>query len=385
MSQTFAWTPECYERSFSSRCWWFTPYDGGKWSDSIRTDNELQAIVEMEYRLAPIPLWAQQIVERSINQACPCGHYLFPLPYLEVLDAIGTRQPPTLVHSCFTAERQRKRQAMDYVLCLDAWLAGAPPDTPARELDTLGSRKADWAAICADLWQVLGERTELKEHLVERILHTIRWAIKFTFWDNDQASEFGRDQYLGDYARTQGAASIDGYYERSPFYYEQASPHIQGLETHLAEICPDWDRFRAHMMEWWLCAPKSFRFLERILWAIGQERPPRSSDRVPGFLQCEDTFPNQDNAARWWTSFCAALGAWWQQSGAEQTLDANIVAQVWQRLETPTPLKQWLARLFLHKLERLEANGEQLAHLVNAGHTHKRGTKPLQISDYSRH
>lgn len=101
--------------------------------------------------------------------------------------------------------------------------------------------------------------------------------------------------------------------------------NIQRLEAHLAEICPDWDRFRAQMMEWWLCAPKSFRFLERILWAIGQERPPQNSDRVPGFLQCEDTYPSQDDAARWWTSFCAALNAWWRQPEPEPFRDFGYI------------------------------------------------------------
>ena len=122
----FQWTAQTYERSRSSRCWWCTPYDGGEWNDQISQDEELRQIVEMEAALSEVPAWARRITERSIRAACPCGHYLFPMPYLEVLDAIGAQSPPPLVHSCFAVERERKCQAQEYALCLDAWSAGAP-------------------------------------------------------------------------------------------------------------------------------------------------------------------------------------------------------------------------------------------------------------------
>lgn len=378
---TFQWCKETYEGSISSRCWWFTPYDGGQWNDLICTDDELRQIIEMEAILDDVPQWARQIVERSINAACPCGHYLFPLPWLEVLDAIGSQTPPTFVHNCFTVEGGRKRQAQDYALCLDAWLAGSPSKAPARELSELGYRHIDWHAVCDDLWQVLGERTQVKELLVDRVLHSIRWAVKFTFWDRAATSLFGRDQYLGDFSRTDGQISIDGYYDRPTFHYEQASPRVQRLEARLAEVCPDWDVWRGQLGEWWLCAPKSFRFLERILWSVGREHPLRPTDRVPGFLHCEDTYPSQDDAAPWWTAFCAALDGWWR----DQPTSDEVARDTEWRLGEPTPIKRWLVRLYLRKLRRLEENGVQLTQLVNARsgsseHAHRRGAKPLQVT-----
>jgi hypothetical protein len=376
----FTWSKETYEQSLSSRCWWFTPYDGGKWSDAIQADGELRQIVEMEAALGDVPAWAGQIVSRSIRSACPCGHYLFPQPYLEVLDAMGNTAAPDVVHSCFAVARARKQQAQDYALCLDAWLAGAPPDAPSRELTALGYRQIDWHATCAALWQTLGERTETKRLLVTRILHSLRWSIKFTFWDDadghPSASTFGRDQYLGDYSRVDdgtGKASIDGYYERPTFSYEQASPRVQRMEAQLAELLPDWAVWRAQLVEWWLCAPKSFRFLERILWAIGQGRPLQPGDRVPGFLRCEDTYPDQDQAAQWWADFRAALERWWRA----QPADSEVALDIQARLGAPTPVKRWLVRLFLHKLVCLEENGAQLASLVRADHDHRRGTQPI--------
>ncbi len=377
---SFQWNKDTYERSLSSRCWWFTPYDGGGWSDTIRVDDELRQIVEMETMLGDVPPWARQIVERSIRSACPCGHYLFPQPYLEVLDSIGAQAVPDLVHSCFTVARARKRQGQDYALCLDAWLASTSPEAPARELNTLGYRQIDWQATCAALWQTLGERTEAKELLVARMLHSLRWAIKFTFWDDDPATVFGRDQYLGDYARADsgaGAASVDGYYERPTFYYEQASPRVQRMEARLAELLPDWTVWRGQLTEWWLCAPKAFRFLERILWAIGQGHPVRSGDRVPRFLRCEDTYPDQAEAARWWIAFCAALDGWWRR----QPAGSEVATDVQERLGASTPVKRWLVRLFLRKLVCLEENGAQLASLVHLDHNHRRGMQPIRLPD----
>jgi len=49
----------------------------------------------------------------------------------------------------------------------------------ARELMALGHRKIDWMAVCADLWKVLGDRSERKCLLVERLLHLIRYSIKW--------------------------------------------------------------------------------------------------------------------------------------------------------------------------------------------------------------
>jgi len=48
---------ETFERSISSRCWWFTPYDNG-WDPSrglIAADNELREIVATEVSLGEVP------------------------------------------------------------------------------------------------------------------------------------------------------------------------------------------------------------------------------------------------------------------------------------------------------------------------------------------
>jgi hypothetical protein len=94
---------------------------------------------------------------------------------------------------------------------------------------------------------------------------------------------------------------------------------------------------------------------------------------VPGFLRCEDTYPDQDEAAKWWASFSLALEGWWQ----ERPEKGDIADDVNGRLGEITPVKRWLVRLFIKKLRMLEANGEQFTQLISPKHSHKRGKKPI--------
>ena len=370
------WSKEGYEASVTSRCWWYTPYDEG-WDKcpAMAEDEELRAIVAMERELGGVPAWAERTVERSIQRACPCGHYLFPKPCLEALDAIGAETPPEFVHGCVTVERDRKRAMMDYVLALDAWLAGAAAEDAARELNALGCRRIDWDAACRDLWRVLGEHTELRHLLIERLIHSQRFKIKRSPWDGDLASEFGRDQFLGSIGAAENPAKTYGYSGRDvPGLDEGASPRVARMEAGLAELCPEWDTMRSYIQYGWLCAPKAFRYLERLLWAIGQERPPRPDDRVPGFLQIDDTHPNQDEAAAWWQAFVAALEAWWQG----QPASGPVVEDVARRLGKATPVKRWLVRLFRRKLRFYASYDEEgLDRLIHPRPRARRGTRPV--------
>ncbi len=369
------WCKESYESSVSSRCWWYTPYDDG-WDGypELAGDDELRQIVEMEQALGPVPEWARRIVERSISFACPCGHYLFPRPYLEVIEAIGSQTPPAFVHGCFTVGRERKRQMMDYVFCLDAWLAGASAEDAARELNALGYRRIDWDRVCADLWEALGGHTELKDLLVERLIHSQRLKIKRSPWDDDLATDFGRDQFLGAMFGCENPAKTYSHIDGDvPGFDEAASPRVQRLESRLADLCPDWDKMRFHINFGWLCAPRAFRFLERRLGAIGQERPPQRADRVPGFLQIDDTHPDQGEAAAWWEAFTAALDRWWRG----QPEASEVTGDVIRLLGEATAVKQWLVRLFLKKLRCYALNDEGLRRLVHPKPHNRRGTRPV--------
>jgi hypothetical protein len=365
------WTKSSYESSTSSRCWWFTPYDAG-WDDShrygrdLRDDGELREIVAMEWGLGPLPEWARDIVEGAIRWLPPCGHYLFPRAYCEAAAAIGSAAPPVFIHGCYTVERGRKERMADYLLCLDAWLAGAGAKAPAAELAASSSAPIDWPSVCSSLWQVLGDRTETKELLVERILHRQRWWLKSMAWDDDTRDRWCRDQYLGD---TQcGGDHYGNPSFRDPYFVEQKSPRIEWIESRLKGTCENWEWFRTAIDESWLCAPKAFRFLERMVWAVGAGRP--AADEVPSYLQCDDTYPNAEATAAWWRVFLDDLRSWWRRGECSQAT-ADLLGE-------STPVKTWLVRLLVRRLELCES--EELAKLVRPQAGARRGSGPLFIS-----
>lgn len=361
---TSGWNRQAWERAVSARCWWYTPYDAG-WNGckehgrDLAADAELRDIVRMERELGHVPAWARAVVERNINYLPPCGHCHFPLAFTDVVDLIGRERAPDFVHTCYTANRDRKERAQDYLFCLDAWVAGARAGDAARELAIRTRPGPDWPRLCHDLWQVLGERTELKELLVERTLHRYRWWVKTLAWDDDARDAFGRDMYLGDVRGSRDAYGNPDFLD--PYFVEPQTPRVQRLEKRIAALTADWGFFKDCVDDSWLCAPKTFRFLERNLWGIGKQRSCLPDEAVPGFLQCEDTYPRRDEAVRWWREFTAALAAWWQ---GEPPV-GQIAADAAGRLAAHTPVKQWLVRLYVHKLRHLEMNTRDgLAKLV---------------------
>ena len=358
MTPQGSWNRDSYKSCVSSRCWWYTPYDGATWNEYVASDDELRSIVGMEQDLAPVPDWARRVAERSINGMPPCGHYLFPKPFLIVVGEIGAETPVRFLPGCFCAEPRRCEEVGDYCLCLEGWLKGEAPEVIAAELARAACRPIDWSAVCRDLWSVLGEHGELKDRLVERVLLNARLAIHSAAWEDDDLH---------------GDAQPPGAERATPPDASELEARVRMLDELLADTCPEWERMRAGILEWWLCAPKSCRFLERILWAVGKERPPQLEDVVPGYLRCEDTYPNQDEATAWWGEFCAALDGWWRGTPRSGT----VAGDVNRRLGKSTPVKRWLVRLLLRKLRLLEENDEQLTRLVRADHGNRRGTSRL--------
>jgi hypothetical protein len=235
---------------------------------------------------------------------------------------------------------------LDYILCLDGWLAGAAPEEAAGELVARRREVADWPTVCTGLWRVLGDRTEVKEALVARVLHRQRWWVKTLIWDDDRRDLFVRGAYLADVRSERDSYGNPPFGD--PYFVELAAPRVKQWYEYLERCCPAWDGLRPLTEESWLCAPKAFRFLERALWVIGKERPLTPADEpVPGFLQCEDTLPDKQRAARWWREFLIALRGWWQgEPGA-----GEVAVEVEGRLGSTTPVKRWLVRLSVRKLE----------------------------------
>jgi hypothetical protein len=362
VKQPFQWSKETYERTLSSRCWYYTPYSEG-WDacKEVSCDRELQRTVAMECALPNVPAWAAEIAERFIRYLPGCPHCAFPRPFLDVVDAIGAQSPPKFVHGCYTADGVRKRRMLDYIFCLDAWLAGATAEQAAAEIKPRGSERLDWPEVCQGIWRVLGVHTELKDLLVERLLHRQRWWVKSLVWEDDARDRYCQDQYLGDvHCQDRSQDRSDCYGNppfADPFFVELQTAEVKRMESRLAEICPDWAWFREMIHCSWLCAPKAFRFLERALWSIGLERkavflpghPLENAVNVPDFLQCADTYPDRGEAEKWLLSFADGMRRW--LSG--KPLNGQVQTDVSKRLGEQTPVKAWLVRLYLRKLELL--------------------------------
>lgn len=391
MVSTFEWSKETYERSVSSYCWSWTPYGDGwegcvQYGGDLRCDEELRAIVAMEAILGQAPEWAQQVVRGPIECVAPCGHYTFPLSYLDAVRAIGTGVLPPVHHTCFTVNHLGKRRLQDLAFMLDAWLAGAEPAAAAAELqyrETLepaigGSQLfpdvlVEWSLTCAGLWGALGEYTELKELLVERLLHQLRWWVKVTVWDDDLGGAWGRDQYVGNWQAADDLVSGNGnsHLRALSGYRQASSPRVQRLEARLGELCPQWNFFRTVIVDFsWPCGPKAFRYYEKLLWCIGRERqvislpsfPLADPEPVPNYLGVLAATPDRATAAAWWQALLAALDGWWR----EEPVCGGVADEVNTLLGESTPVKRWLVRLYVHRLRMLEIHSGILHKLVSA-------------------
>jgi hypothetical protein len=94
------WTRATYESTATRLCWRHSAYAQG-WAacPALAADDELRQIVEMERALEAVPEWARRIVVDSIHSLPWCGHYAFPLAFLEIVEAIGVERPQTFVHA----------------------------------------------------------------------------------------------------------------------------------------------------------------------------------------------------------------------------------------------------------------------------------------------
>ena len=363
MTQVISSREELYA-TVSGRCWWCSRYDPDwpesrrqEYGEDLSADTELHEIVQMERDLGDVPEWAQRIVATSLKLISPCGHHTFPKPFLDILSAIGNQTPPDFIHGCFVITRDRKLSMQDYCLCLDGWLAGAQPDAISAELDACGHRRIDWRNACRDLWDVLGERKEWKRIGVNILLHDLRHMIKDTVCSDDPELRLCPDQYLGDYQR-QTKPEEGQFFQGMTFARYGESPRVAALRDRLEETKP---KGLQPFDDQWPCAPKTFRFLERSLWSIGKEKSLGECKNVPGFLRCEDTWPDRNECAKWWSAFRVALRSWWNGERCAGTIGDQVSDLLGER----TPVKQWLVRLYAHKLYILTQSGETIARLVD--------------------
>jgi len=340
------------------------------WWDTLTPDKEpalwkeLASIFEQEQAIGPIPGWASEIVVRMMELPM-CGYYAYPANVVQVIDAIAAERCPDVVMRCYTVDSERKVLLSYYVYCLDAWSKGAPLPHVVAELSLRDQLGKEWGGIAQAIYQTLGETSEIKRTTVERLIHRLRWWIKSLIWLDDKRDRFLLDVYSGD---IRGDEEGWGAYGNTPFgdpyFTELTLPHVKELEERILADVPEGKNLLDRIHSTWLCAPKAFRYLEKLIseiGALGSSAPPGDT---PPFLQCEDTYPDFVANHRHFTDLLQRLRRW---------LDGHKGSV--QSLGEMSPVKRWLVHLLWHKLVFHATHEENFAKLVGARQHGKSGSK----------
>ena len=346
-----------WRASVTQRAWEATPvgWNVSTCSAERPLPRKVTRLLEQELALGQAPSWGMSIIERMLGPLPMCGHYSFPRPLQDLCRAIGAQRCPTFVVGCYTADAGRKTLSSYYVYCLDAWLWEAPLEVAQAELTWRPNLERTWCQIASQVYDALGQRTPIKKLLVERLVHRLRWWIKTMVWDDDHRDRFMLDAYLGD---VRGDEAGHGAYGNppygDPYFVELALPQVQAMEAGIRSALPDAKVLSERIRSTWLCAPKAFRYLERIIAQIGALDA--SADRKPGaILQCQDTWPDVDAARTWYRVFRQSLDDW--LAGHQQALP---------ELGAVTPVSKWLVSTLRLKLDLYEQHNP-FGRLVGVG------------------
>lgn len=73
MTEKSQFTKEAYDRTATSECCWFTPYDKDDpaYWQSVCKDDEMREIVAMEQALGEVPGWARSALFDILKALCP--------------------------------------------------------------------------------------------------------------------------------------------------------------------------------------------------------------------------------------------------------------------------------------------------------------------------
>ncbi|MBT3267503.1 hypothetical protein HN371_10140 [Candidatus Poribacteria bacterium] len=371
------WNAENYGQSHTNSAWACTPYSAG-WDGSsehgedLPASDELRAIFDEEMAMGQPPTWSLDVIRRMIDPMSMCGHAMFPAPANQIVQAIGAEACPEFVLGCYTAPPDRKRRMLVVVYCLDAWSQEAPLAAAQAELesrrDDLG---IDWASVLASVYAALGERSEVKVLLAEHLISRLRWWVKTLTWFDDKRDVFQLDVYGGD---VRGAGDDYGNPPfGDPYFAQLQLPRTQKRSARLRELLPEAvaSKLIDAIESTWLCAPKVFRYVERLIHDIGAVEADAPPAAYPAILESGDSYPDFDDAKAWYERLVADLTAWLDG-------DADAVPALGQ----VTPAKHWLTRLLRHKLE-LYVRHCSFGNLVAGAGSGANGLLPLAVNDRS--
>ncbi|MFC1452254.1 hypothetical protein ACFLSJ_02795 [Verrucomicrobiota bacterium] len=359
-----SWSREAWDSSVSSRAynsdWWanLTPEKEPElWA-------ELRSVFEDEMAAPEIPGWASDVVVRMMELPM-CGYYAFPANVTQIIDAISAGRCPDVVMRCYTVDPGRKRLLSYYVYCLDAWLKDAPFPVVLAELAMRDQLDKDWEGIASAIYGTLGEKGDVKRITVERLVHRLRWWIKSLIWSGDKRDMFLLDVYSGD---VRGDEPNWGAYGNSPYgdpyFAELDLPHVKAMEERIRADAPDGKMLVERIRSTWLCAPKAFRYLEKLIVEIGAIDSDAAREEASAILQCEDTYPDFEANHEHFVDLVRRLRSW--LDGEEGQIPS---------LGPSSPVGRWLVHLLWHKLVFHARYEENFAKLVGERPHGRSGSK----------
>ena len=363
------WNRDSYENSFTRNCFSGTPFCGsvgwearwGKDGRALKDDTQIRRLVEMEFLIRPVPLWAQQIA-RQIDVLPYCG-WGFPQHVAAVCTNIGRRDAEAArALRCFTVGPGRLALLANVALLLDGWLKRISPDAVASAIAVQESGGLDWTSIADNVYRALGDVERCKEVLVRRLLERLRFWLRAPYnWSK------GDDSLRLGYLYVPALSRNGGW---DYFGFESHDPVVRELNERIREQIDTPDRWLEVITSTWPCAPKVMRFLERIICTIGRverggtsaydelvQSPPAAGEVLP----VNGTYLDSATSRRLYETSIRLLADYVGDDFCvpvplPDEVDVAWAARLAASLGGRAPAKVWLASLLLEKIVLYEEN-----------------------------
>ena len=350
------WDRIAYEASFTRHCLSWTPFCAwdARWGDRcLKDDAHMRRLVELEQAASPIPLWAQTVC-RQIDAMPACG-WAVPEHVEAVCCNIG-RQDPEASHPpcCYLVGPERLELMSRVAMLLDGWLKSVAPDEAAAALERGESHARPWREIVRDVWQALGECHPRKTLLVRRLLARLRFWLRAPYG----AAKADDNPRMG-YLYTPALGRYPGW---DYFGFAESDPEAIELNEQIRQCLDEPQRWIDLISYTWPCAPKAFRFIERLIVAIGRvpddgpSAPAQLDDQLPtGLLRIEGTYLDTPTSRRLYNTAIAALTRFVGDALRTGVKAAGEADPVWRDrlvrlLGEPSAPATWLAALLLVRL-----------------------------------
>ncbi|MBN1917606.1 MAG: hypothetical protein JW889_06825 [Verrucomicrobia bacterium] len=350
------WDRTTYEASLTSRCFSWTPFCEweARWGDRcLKDDLHVRRLVELEQAASPIPLWAQMVC-RQIDAMPPCG-WAIPQHVEAVCTNIGRQDAEACIPPrCYSLGPERLELMARIAVLLDGWVKGLDPDEVAAGLEQLDGHGRPWWCLVHDVWGVLGERQARRVLLARRLLARLRFWLRAPYGP-DKADDNARLGYMY-------SVSLGKYPGWDYFGFEEHEPEVVDLNERIRRSLDEPQRWIDLITYTWPCAPKAFRFIERLIAAIGRVpadgpcAPTELPNKLPtGLLRIDGTYLDTDTSRGVYSTAIAALSDFVGEALRIDARTSGDVDPAWRDrlprlLGKASPLATWLVALVLVRL-----------------------------------